>query len=240
MSAPPTFTARLASARMLSPHVRELTFERADGAPLSFVAGQWVSLVLPLPEGEVRRSYSIASAPDGTPRFEIAVTRVSGGPGSSYLHALEPGCTVTAVGPQGFFTRGAPDAPALFVATGTGVTPLRSMILDAIRKGSSAPMWLLFGVRHESDLLYESELRALAARHARLRVEPTLSQPRGDWPGRRGHVQLHVQELWNDLARLGAPHAYVCGLDRMVSAVRDVLRKQMNVPRQQVHSERYD
>jgi ferredoxin-NADP reductase len=240
MPAPPTFESRLVDGRMLSPAVRELTFERVDGAPLSFEAGQWVSLVLPLENGEVRRSYSIASRPDGSARFQVAVTHVQGGPGSSYLHALARGSVLTTIGPQGFFTRAAHDAPALFVATGTGVTPLRSMIHDAVAKGRTAPLWLLFGVRHEEDMLYADELSALAREHPHVRVEYTLSQPRADWKGRRGYVQLHVEELWTDLAKRGAPHAYICGLERMVSAVREVLRKQMNVPRQQVHSERYD
>ena len=55
-------------------------------------------MVLPLAGGEIRRAYSIASAPDGTPRFELAVTEVTGGPGSGYLCGLGPGATLRAVG----------------------------------------------------------------------------------------------------------------------------------------------
>ena len=54
MPPPPTFDVRLAGGRMLSPQVRELVFERVDGATFEFEAGQWVSLVLPLAEGEAR------------------------------------------------------------------------------------------------------------------------------------------------------------------------------------------
>src|SRR5437870_5578444 len=120
MPPPPTFDARLAQARMISPTVRELTFERADGAPFAFEAGQWVSVVLPLASGEVRRSYSIASRPDGSPRFQLAITRVQGGPGSAWLHELAPNAIVRTIGPQGFFTRGKGEGlPALFIGTGT-------------------------------------------------------------------------------------------------------------------------
>jgi ferredoxin-NADP reductase len=242
MALPPTFEARLLEGRMISPSVRELTFERVDGAPVEFAAGQWVSLVLPLADGEVRRAYSIASPPNGTPRFQIAVTHVAGGPGSTYLHALEPGAALKAVGPQGFFTRTAPNAPALFIATGTGVTPLRSMLHDAVKSGEQKPLWLLFGVRHEADRLYMDELGQLAQKHPNVRVEYSLSQPQPDWTGRRGYVQTHVKELWEALVARGegAPHAYICGLQRMVAAVREVLKKELDVPRQQVHSERYD
>jgi ferredoxin-NADP reductase len=238
---PPTFDVQLARTRMLSPNVRELGFERVDGAPFAFQAGQWISLVLPLEEGEARRAYSIASPPDETPGFSLAVTKVDGGAGSSFLHDMREGTVVRAIGPQGFFTRPrGTKHPSLFVGTGTGVTPLRSMILDALATGDDSPMILLFGVRNEEDRLYASELAELAQRHPRFRVLYSLSRPSADWTGLHGYVQTHVERLWRELEGEGAPHAYICGLERMVGAVRDVLRKQMNVDRKQVHSERYD
>jgi ferredoxin-NADP reductase len=241
MPPPPTFDVRLARGRKISPGVRELTFERADGAVFDFQAGQWVSLVLPLAEGEARRAYSIASPPEGTASFEVAVTRVDGGPGSTYLHALPEGATLRAIGPQGFFTRPAGAGhPSLFVGTGTGVTPLRSMIKHALAKGETSPMVLLFGVRREEDRLYQDEMEALAKAHPSFRAFYTLSRPNPGWGGKTGYVQTHVEALWRELEASGPPHAYICGLERMVGAVRDLLRKQMNVERKQVHSERYD
>lgn len=239
MPPPPTFDVRLARSRMLSPNVRELAFERVDGVTFDFRAGQWVSLILPLPEGEGRRAYSIASAPDGTPGLSVAVTRVQDGPGSTFLHELPEGGIVRAIGPQGFFTRDARH-PTLFVGTGTGVTPLRSMILDALAAGDASPLTLLFGVRFPEDRLYLEELEELADRHPNFRVEHTLSKPTRDWTGRQGYVQAHVEELWRDLEGSGPPHAYICGLERMVGTVRDLLRKQMLVERKHVHTERYD
>jgi ferredoxin-NADP reductase len=243
MPPPPTFDVRLARSRMLSPNVRELGFERMDGLPFEFQAGQWVSFVLPLADGEGRRAYSIASAPDGSPGLAIAVTKVEGGPGSTFLHELREGSTLRAIGPQGFFTRPrGTRQPSLFVGTGTGVTPLRSMILDALASGDDSPMTLLFGVRYTEDRLYLEELESLAAKHPNLRVEYTLSKPPSNWGTRHGYVQTHVTELWRDLEtkNAGSPHAYICGLERMVGSVRDLLRKQMGIERKQVHSERYD
>src|SRR5687767_860144 len=106
MPPPPPFHVRLVSGRMLTPSVRELRFERADGQPMTHRPGQWVNLAIDRPEGgELLRAYSIASPPDGSPRFELAVTRVAEGPGSAFLHALAPGAEVLALGPHGFFTR---------------------------------------------------------------------------------------------------------------------------------------
>lgn len=243
MPPPPTFDVRLARAQLLTPSVRELAFERVDGAPFTFQAGQWVSLVLPLAEGEARRAYSIASPPDGSPGFEVAVTRVAGGPGSMFLHELPVGASLRVIGPQGFFTRpGGTGHPSLFVGTGTGVTPLRSMIRDALARGETSPMVLLFGIRHETDRLYREELVDLTSKHPNFRVLYSISQPAADWPGLKGYVQAHTESLWRELegAGAGAPQVYICGLERMVGAVRDLLRKQLGVDRKQVHSERYD
>jgi ferredoxin-NADP reductase len=246
MPLPPSFDARLIATRPLAPTVRELLFERVDGAPMTFEPGQWVNALLPLGGSdlpETKRSYSIASAPDGSPRFELAITRVQNGAGSGWLHAMAEGSVLRFSGPQGFFTRsaGAP-APSLFVATGTGVTPLRSMLRASLSAGASALTWVLLGVRHADDVLYDAELRAIAAVHPFVRFEPTLSQPPQDWHGRTGYVQTHVRALWAELSAAAGeePHAYVCGLQRMVGSVRDLLRKDMGVARERVHSERYD
>jgi sulfite reductase alpha subunit-like flavoprotein len=142
------------------------------------------------------------------------------------------------------FTRGK-DAPlpSLLIATGTGVTPFRSMIQAALDAGEDAPLWLLFGARYEEDILYGDELKRWAAEHPHFRYEITLSRASGGWTGRRGYVQHHASELVRELRALGGegePHAYICGLDRMVSAAKDLLRNELALPRKHVHTERYD
>jgi ferredoxin-NADP reductase len=240
---PETFEIEIASFETLTPSVKSFVFTRIDGRPLAHEPGQWVNFILPTPQGEIRRAYSIASAPDCTPSFEIAVTKVIGGPGSGYLCGLGVGARLRAIGPQGFFTRAPLDpSPTLFVGTGTGVAPLRAMMRAAVAAAATTPLWLLLGVRHTIDLLYRSEFEALARSHEHVRVFFTLSQGEADWSGRRGYVQEHIRELWGSLIDLnrGEPHVYVCGLERMITAVRQLVRKDMGVPRERVHSERYD
>ena len=217
MAAPPTFDVRLTRAHMLTPSVRELHFVRQDGAPMAHAPGQWISLILPLAEGEVRRSYSIASPPRSDGSFDLAITHVNGGPGSTYLHAMEPGATLRAIGPQGLFLRTPNVGPSLFVATG-------------------------FGVRKEEDRLYRDELERMQAKFPNFHAEYTLSQAGDAWQGRRGYVQTHVRALFEELAEGGArtPHVYICGLKKMIDGVRELLKNDMQLPRQQVHSERYD
>ncbi|MDC3955934.1 ferredoxin--NADP reductase [Polyangium jinanense] len=244
MKKPETFEVRLASATMIAPMVRQLVFERVDGRPLDHDPGQWINLALPLPEGERRRAYSIASAPDGSNRFELAVTRVPCGSGSMFLHDLPEGSVLSAIGPHGLFTRASEDpSPSLFVGTGTGVTPLRAMMQAALATRSRAPLWLLFGARFEEDILYRAEMEAFTRAHPHVRYTITLSRPGESWTGKSGYVQTHVPALLRDLQAASAPalpHVYVCGLERMVKAVRELCRHELGVDRKHVHTERYD
>lgn len=243
---PETFHATLVAARMLTPRVRELTFER-DGAPFSFQSGQWVSVVIGAQTDDkgrpLRRSYSLASVPrPGSSRFELVVTKVDGGVGSTWLHELGVGAKVEVKGPQGMFLRPVDVGPSLFVATGTGVAPFRGMLHDALAAGRTEPLWVLFGVRTLNDALYADELEALARAHANVKLILSLSRPAPGWQGRTGYVQTHALGLWKELEALGpaAPHAYVCGVKKMLLEVRDVLKTQGGADRKQLHLESYD
>ena len=232
----------LVAAQPLSPGVRHLVFRVTDGEPFEYVAGQWADLEVPVDGAVIKRPYSIACAPadEAHDQFEVAVTHVDGGPVSTALHALPVGASLEVVGPSGLFTRLNVDVslPSVFVGTGTGVTPLRAMLRDELRRSpEGAPMVLVFGCRTESDLIFRGEFEELARRHPRFRYEPTLSRADATWTGRTGHVQQHLPAL---LERLVGTHVYICGLTKMVTDVRTLLKEQLGFDRRQVHSERYD
>jgi CDP-4-dehydro-6-deoxyglucose reductase, E3 len=233
-------TAELCATQRLSPTVKGFSFRCADGAPLSFVSGQWLNFDVETPDGVLRRAYSIASAPDveQPERFEIAVTRVEdGGAASRALHELSAGACIAIDGPHGFFTREQQrDLPALFVGTGTGVCPLRAMIQDELRAGDGPRLTLLFGVRTEADILWRGEFEAWAAAHPRFSLHVTLSRPEPEWTGLRGYVQQHLASLVDETR----PHVYVCGLTKMITDVRKTLKQDLGYDRRLIHSERYD
>jgi len=213
-----------------------------DGGGLDHVAGQYVDLIVPTRRGvPFRRSYSIASAPRATPPdvFEIAVTRIPGGVTSEALHAAARGAIVEVEGPQGTFVRHAEDRihPALFVATGTGLAPIRAMLSEEIGQPQGPPLVLLFGCRTPADVLWADELRGWARECPRLELHVTLSRPTSDWTGRSGHVQKHVPEL---AAALHGPRAYVCGIGAMVDDVVALLLRSAGLPREAVRYEPYD
>ncbi len=239
-----TFEATLIAARAVTPRVRELVFERAEGKPFAYQSGQWVSLVLPVLDAKgrpLRRSYSLASVPGAeSSRFELVVTKVEGGVGSTFLHEAPVGTKLEVKGPQGGFLRPVDVGPSLFVATGTGVAPFRGMVHDALASGRTEPLWVLFGVRTPADALYRDEFEALARQHPHLRFMLSLSRPTPDWTGRSGYVQAHALELWKELSAHGRPHAYVCGVKKMLLEVRDSLKTHGGAERQQLHLESYD
>jgi CDP-4-dehydro-6-deoxyglucose reductase, E3 len=230
-------TARLVAARALSDSVRGLSFAVGEG-PLAFEAGQWLDVYVPCAGGEQKRAYSIASGP-GAERVELAVTRVEGGAASTALHQIPVGTELEVSEPFGLFTRSAEQCtqPALFVATGTGLSPLRSMLFDWRRQPVRAPLTLLFGVRTQADILWREELELWASTFPELRLEVTLSRPDAGWRGRSGHVQVHLAELGRALME---PHVFICGLNRMVSDVRALCKTELGLDRKRIHSERYD
>jgi CDP-4-dehydro-6-deoxyglucose reductase len=236
--------ARVIAARMISPVVRELTLDPGEG--FTFVAGQWVNLRMPLPPGAkgdpIVRAYSIASPPRADGTYDVAVTKVEGGPMSTWLHEVQPGASITQSHAQGFFTldERAIDAgrALLMIATGTGVSPIRSMLLGLEGTPPQVPVALLFGNRTEDDTLYRDDFERLETKWPGFVFAPVLSRGPAAWSGRRGHVQAHLAEL---LATVGKDvDAYVCGLNRMVGDVRNLLRKEHGLERGRVHTERYD
>ena len=236
-------TIRLVEAVPLAPAVKRFVFEQLTGTPIEFAAGQYLNLHLPAGEDALTRSYSLSSsARELGGRFEFAVTLVDGGVGSTLLHGMEPGTELEADGPWGLFTldRAPAPAPKLFVATGTGLTPIRAMIQDELARGEDGPpLTLLFGCRTPADILWHEEYLSLAARYPRFSYEVTLSRPDSGWTGRSGYVQTHLAELLGGLGA-GEPHVFVCGLKRMIDEVRAHLKEEHGLDRKRIHSERFD
>ena len=113
---------------------------------------------------------------------------------------------------------------------------LRAMIQEASRSPKQAPMRLLFGCRTPEEILCEREFENMRiASDFQFRI--TLSRPEPSWTGHRGYVQTHLREISEGLE--GA-HFYICGLRKMVDAVRVVLKEELGVDRTRIHSERYD
>jgi len=213
---------------MLHPSCRHLAFVRADGEPLPFIPGQFMQIHFEHGGESKRRSYSIATVPSNPvqpdqpedfSRIEMAVSYVEGGAATALLSALESGDEIQASGPYGRFTL-QEERPEryLLVATGTGVTPYRSMLPEIVRRmrERGTEFVLLFGVRTPEELLYGEEFAAFEHAHPGFTFIPCYSRiKRQHLEGneRAGYVQRVFGELQPDPDR---DQVLLCGNPNMI------------------------
>ena len=235
-----TFTARLTRSTSLSEFTKHLEFEMTSVSRFGFVAGQWLSFKTNESDGEeITRAYSIASPPSEDNRFTLCLNRVQDGFMSNFLCDMKAGDEIACQGPFGDFTLHPPMRDTLFIATGTGIAPLRSMLHWLLADESrhlGKQLHLIFGNRAEKDLYYHDEFLRLAAKHPNFHYLPTLSRGGPEWKGLRGYVQEHVPAIAQGRTDM---HAYICGLDKMVNANRDLL-KSLGWDRKSILYEKYD
>ena len=232
---------------MLAPSVGHYSFVRDDGLPLDFIPGQFIQVHFHYADATAtKRSYSLATIHDHAigpgEAVEIAVSYVPGGAATALFEGLPEGGHVEASGPFGRFCLmpGDHNARYLLIATGTGVTPYRSMLpqLEALIAERGVEVVLLQGARTPAELLYGDDFRAFADAHPGFRYVPCLSRelPADPHPDvRHGYVQQHLAEFAPDAAR---DIAYLCGNPDMVDACFEALKGHgLSVP--QIRREKY-
>lgn len=203
-----------------------------------FKAGQFVTLDLPIHEQKNKRwrSYSIASAPDGTNVIELLIVLLEGGAGTTYIfNEIREGSEFTVRGPHGHFLLPAePDHDIFLVCTGTGIAPFRSMMhyLKAHPAGYK-DIHLIFGCRTQNDLLYADEMNALSNELPYFHYHPTLS--RESWDGRTGYVHA----IYEELCQAKQPAQFMlCGWRAMIDEARQRITD-LGYDKKQVHLELY-
>ena len=235
------FSARLERSVLLSPQTKHLELRVEGTDQFHFTPGQFVSIKQPKPDGkEHTRAYSIASPPRPIPTFDLCLNRVDHGFLSNWLCNLEEGTAVQFHGPHGLFTLREPRKDSVFIATGTGIAPIRGMVhwlFEKPERNSGHEYWLVFGTRYEHSIYYRGEFEQTERENPNFHYVPTLSRCGDDWQGCRGYVLDHVREI---VAGRGDLRAYFCGLHQMVDANRKLLKEELGWDRKQIVFERYD
>jgi len=238
------YTAKLINSRWLSDQTRHFEFETKELERFDFKAGQFVSMMAMRGDRKETRAYSIASPPRSNSSFDLCLNRVQDGFFSNYLCDLEDGAEVKFHGPHGLFLLRNPLRDSIFIATGTGIAPMRSF-LDWIfadeARHAGKNFWLVYGTRYDKDIYYQEEFERLAEQHPNFKYLITISRPSEAWKGRKGYVQELVRQIMEGRAEDQRTNldAYICGLNNMVSAQRELLTG-FGWDKKQIVFERYD
>lgn len=201
--------------------------------PMTFDAGQYAEITVP--GTGLSRQYSMANPPWEQRFLEFHVRRTPGGAATDgwMFRTLRCGDPVELTGSLGDFGLRAQEEPAILIAGGTGLAPLKSIVQDALARDLAPQLHLYHGGRTEDDLYDVAFFRDLAAEHPALTYRPCLSE--STWDGAVGLVTDVVAE---DFPSCRGMSAYLCGPPAMIEAGGKVLKKRRMAPRR-IHREKF-
>jgi ferredoxin-NADP reductase len=223
---------RLLSNDPATPTTRRIRLA-IEHTPFNYRAGQAASLAA---GAAAPTPYSIASAPYETARdgwLEFLVKVDGSSRFGALVESLEPGVAVHVSGPAGHFVlpQGSPGLPILFIAGGTGIAPVRSMIREALHAGRDGPLALVYSARRPDEFAYLEELRTLSS-EGRLALTLTLTGQPEDWAHARGRTgSEHLSHLVHPDTL-----AFVCGPPAMVADLPAALVA-LGLPRDRIRTD---
>ena len=215
------YQTTVASIRDLTYDIKEVTLKLKDSQVLDFKAGRYVQFVVPayeLTPDPVYRAYSISSSPSRKDAVELEIRLVPNGICTTYVFQhLKVGDAVSINGPYGDFHLRESDRDIVFVAGGSGMAPIKSMLADMAERGVRRKATYFFGARTTKDLFLVEEMRELEGKLPGFKFVPALSNPDpGDnWSGEKG---LITEVLDRHFQRLDHHEAYLCGSPGMIDA----------------------
>jgi ferredoxin-NADP reductase len=229
--APPAMSwqnAKVVDIRRETARSKTFLFEVAE--PARHLAGQHYVVRLTAPDGyTAARSYSIASAPDGSREFELTVERLDSGEVSTFLHdEATVGDELEIRGPIGGWFVWNGDSPALLVGGGSGVVPLMAMLRLARRTARSDLLKLVVSVRSPDDLYYANEIVGPETGVVYTRATPPAFA--------RPPARLTADDIPQPVAP--DTRAYVCGSSGFADAASDVLLA-VGMPVERLRVERF-
>jgi len=218
----PKFAAKIIDRFQVAEGTMAFAFERPNN--FNFKAGQFLTVILPNPphndDKGNRRTFTIASPPQEIARLQIT-TRMTGSALKRSLAEAPLGAAVDLLGPAGNFTMHADAAiPAVFIAGGIGITPFRSMLLDAAARNLPHQITLIYSNRNLEGAAFHEELQQLAATHKNFSYVATMTQAdksSRSWNGERRYV--NAEFLRDHVGDLTKPLFYVVGPPGLVAAL---------------------
>ncbi|MBN1600671.1 MAG: 2Fe-2S iron-sulfur cluster binding domain-containing protein [Chitinispirillaceae bacterium] len=214
------YRGKLISKRPLTHDIFELRIELLEPREITFTAGQYIQLKSKEYKGResVIRAYSMSSVPSDKNHVELIIRRVPDGICTTWIFDyLEEGQNVGLSGPYGEFKLQPTDSPILFIAGGSGMAPIWSMLRDMREKGIKRKAHYFFGALTQKDLFFLDELRQLERELPDFKFIPSLSREpeNSNWTGERGIITDVVKKYIPDTSGY---EAYLCGSPGMIDA----------------------
>ena len=230
------YEASVAAIEALTYDTKLVRFNLGNDS-LEFKPGQYVQLLVP--GTDQFRAYSVASPPSGRSQFELIVRYVPGGLCTGWVHkALAAGDRVKLTGPFGdFYLREDSGREIVAIGGGSGMAPMRSIVLHLAEQGMPRKTTLFFGARSLRDLFYIDVYRELEKRFGNFRYVPALSEPlpRDNWTGETGFITQVAAKYLN---RDGEKEAVLCGPPPMIDAALRVL-PQLGVSAEHIYFDKF-
>jgi CDP-4-dehydro-6-deoxyglucose reductase len=227
---------RVQTLERLADDVMALHLKLPANEKLVFLAGQFIEFLL---KDGSRRSFSMANAPHDAELLQLHVRHVAGGQFTDHVFGrMKERDILRFEGPLGtFFLREDSAKPIVFVASGTGFAPIKSIIEAAVKKGIPRPMTLYWGGRRPKDL-YMNALAEGWAAQGLLKYVPVISEalPQDSWAGRSGFVHRAVMEDFPDLS---SHQVYACGVPVMVDAARKDFTAACKLPEDEFYADSF-
>ncbi|MBW2207045.1 MAG: 2Fe-2S iron-sulfur cluster binding domain-containing protein [Deltaproteobacteria bacterium] len=213
----------------LTPDIRELCLKiLAPEEGIRFKPGQYIQLEVPKYKGTKSpeyRAYSVSSSAEDRHAIELVITRVPEGAVTTYVHEhLKKGDRLLMTGPYGDFFLRESERDILFIATGSGLAPIKSILHQMEFRKTERKATLFFGDRRRYDLYYLEELKAFEESIPGFTFVPTLSRAMEEdqWEGEKGRVTDLIEKHVPENASLDV---YICGSPAMVDSCEEILEK---------------
>lgn len=235
------FRSTVSRMRDLTHDIKEVTLELIDPAEIEMVPGQFVQLQTPeyeLTDEPVYRAYSVSSNTKDTRHVELEIRLVPNGICTTYVHNyLKEGDEVIFNGPYGDFHLRDTDREIIFIAGGSGMAPIKSILLSMADEGNPRRARYFFGARSARDLFLEEKMRELEQQLPNFTFIPALSNPEPDdnWDGETGLITDVVDRHMESGDNV---EAYLCGSPGMIDACIKVLTDK-GVPEELIYYDKF-
>lgn len=235
------YQAEVVSLTDLTYDIKQVVLRLIDPPEISFTAGQYIQFEVPeyeLSSEEVYRAYSMASQPSRKNEVELEIRLVPNGICTTYVfNYLQEGDRVTINGPYGEFYLRDTDADIVFIAGGSGMAPIKSILYDMYEKGIQRKATYFFGARAVRDLFLVEEMRELEKNMPGFTFVPALSDPlpEDNWEGETGLITDVLDRHYSSVDHL---EAYLCGSPGMIDAAVAVLTKK-GLPEEKIYFDKF-